>query len=357
MTLDRRQNRAIALSLAVAASLLELGPLVTLLQNEKAILDLLIAGLAYQLGNAAPRPVALSGRYVLAAATLTSATIFMAVPVGTLAWFLAISSLSWALQIIRRNLTLAATNELPTTAQKRVARVLGFVAAALVPLPAWTTGVLLATGVALVAMPPAKNIASHTCRGFGHPIEWTMLVHQVHYFSYAYAVPLLVATTVLGGLPLVGLWFACGWISYLSAEFLWRRWPPRRVFLVGHLFLAVVLMVMSMTADAPWITLVFWVLSGFGGGTVYCLALLHKGQELAHERLERAEDAGHLLGVLIAIAGVSFLNWNAISLPAVGSMWAIAAALGMIAWLIFDGRQRYSSVRPTKPTGGTNASQ
>ena len=65
MTIALRNPGTLVLGLAVAASLLELGPLVALLRDERGILDLLIAGLAYQVGNAAPRPVAVSGRYVV----------------------------------------------------------------------------------------------------------------------------------------------------------------------------------------------------------------------------------------------------------------------------------------------------
>lgn len=338
MTLACHHPPALVLSLAIAASLLELGPLIALLHVEKDLLDFLVAGLAYQVGNAAPHPTALSGRYTIGIITLTAAALLIVMPAGTVAWYSAIALMSWSLQIVRRNVTAHFTVGLPTTAQKRAARVLGFIAAALVPPIVWLTGVVVTIGVGVFGMNSAKRATPPAERGFGHPLEWTMLVHQTHYFCYAYAVPLLVASAELGGPTFVGFWFASGWVSYLSAESLWRRWPPKRVFVLGHLFLACVLLVMSMTAT-PWMTLLLWGLSGLGGGTVYCLTLMHKREGLAHERLERAEDAGHLLGVAVAIASVKFLGWNAILLPAAGSIWAAAAAIAMIFMCSLAGRK------------------
>jgi hypothetical protein len=72
-------------------------------------------------------------------------------------------------------------------------------------------------------------------------------------------------------------------------------------------------------------------MSGLGGGTVYCLTLLHRRAGLPNANLEFAEDAGHLGGVAIAIIGVLLLGWTAGSLPIVGAFWAALAALTMSA--------------------------
>lgn len=343
----------LVLGLAVAASLLELGPLVVLLENKKGIIELLIAGLAYQVGNAAPRPAAVSGRYTVTVVAIGAAALLMFLPLGTAAWFVAIALLSWALQVTRRKVTAGVTAGLPTTAQKRTARVFGFIAATMAS-PVWIGGTLFAICVGVLDMKAVNVTTPPGRRGFGHPLEWIMVVHQTHYFCYAYAVPLLVALPELGGLPVVGFWFACGWVSYLSAEALWRRWPTRRVFIIGHLSLAAALMLMSMTATSPWMALAFWIMSGFGGGTVYCLTLLHKHEGLTHDRLERAEDIGHLLGVAVAIAGVLFLDWSASALPAAGSIWALTAAFAMLGILALTARHS-SCTQSTETTGVINA--
>lgn len=348
MTYSGRDRRGVLLGLAGAASLLELGPLVLLLHEGAGMIALLLAGLAYQIGNAAARPATFAGRIAIVGLATSSTVLLLLAPAGSGFWTAAIAPLSWALQAARRNVALDARGK-PTTVQKRGARVIGFVAAAFVPAWIWIPAILISIAAAAPVISPATNSAKRAARGFGHPLEWTMLVHQTHYFSYAYAVPLLVAQPALGGLPFVGLWFACGWISYLSAETLWRRWPPQTAFIVGHLSLAVVLALLSISALSPWFTLVLWGLSGFGGGTVYGLTLLHKRQGLAPERLERAEDAGHLLGVLTAILTVYFLKLTAFLLPALGSAGATIAALALLVHIAIGARQQ------RRPPSATNS--
>lgn len=314
-------DRALALGLAGAASLLELGPIVALLHQGHGIAAVLAAGLAYQAGNAAPRPRALGHPLLLGAIALTGGLVFYLSVAATAAWFASIAALSWTLQATRRRLTAA-----PATSHKRIARVAGFIAAALAPIAIWLTLALATIAIALGYI--TQHEPQNTARKIAFTrLEWTMFVHQTHYFSYAYAIPVLVARPELGGFGAIGFWFACGWISYLSAEALWRRFSPRPVFIIGHVSLAAILVSLTLTSAAPVWVVTFWILSGFGGGTVYCLTLLHRQSGGAPERLERAEDAGHLVGVALALALVLALDVTAAHLPALGAAWALGAAL------------------------------
>ena len=342
-------RKPLLLGLAVAASLLELGPIVALLYRGDGIAAVLLAGLAYQLGNAVRCPPALAGRLAIGVAATTAAGLLLLAPVAGPAWMIAIALLSWTLQTVRRVIAAGEDVDMPTTAQKRIARVSGFVLAGLMPMQACLLLALLAIGAALPSMRVARPEASRAGSGFGHPLEWTMLIHQTHYFAYAYAIPLLAAAPTLGGVPFVGIWFACGWVSYLSAEALWRRFPPTPVFVLGHLCLAVVLLLLAANSDVPWAAVTFWVLSGLGGGTVYCLTTLHRRHGLSHVRLERAEDTGHLLGVALALVSVHLCGLSAGALAALGSVCALGAALAMLAFGI---REAGSA---NTPQGGANA--
>lgn len=349
-----QHNRRLGvLGLAGVASLLELGPIAGLLYWHQGILPVLAAGLAYQVGNLMPRPAVITGRLAIGIAASLGATLLLFIPLAHPLWFFAIAVLSWTLQAVRRNITAKEGSDLPTTAQKRGARVAGFVVATLTPMPIWLALVLLAIAVTLPLVHPRTDSISRDRRIVGHRLEWTMLFHQTHYFSYAYAVPLLVASPALGGVPLTGVWFAFGWVSYLSAETLWRRLPPFPVFIGGHLFLTIVLVLLTLMSAAPWVSVALWILSGFGGGTVYCLALLHKRERLPHTNLERAEDAGHLLGVTFALACVYFLNWSANLLPAMGSAWAFVAALSMVT-VVFSSRQGRTNVISSQGASDAN---
>ncbi|MER8766425.1 hypothetical protein [Mesorhizobium sp. M0968] len=341
------------LGLASAASLLELGPIAALLNLGGSITTLLAAGLAYQVGNAFPIS-AHTGRSTLALVATIAVVLLLVLQIATPGWFVALAVSSWALQSVRRAIAAGDDGDRPTTAQKRLARVCGFVLSTLLPMPASMLSVLALLAAAVPAMSVMRKRSPRRPLLPEHSLEWTMLIHQTHYFAYAYAVPALVARPGLGGIPFVGVWFALGWISYLSAEMLWQRFPPRPVFILGHLSLTVVLLVLSALSDAPWAAMVFWVLSGFGGGTVYCLTLLHKREGLSHVRLERAEDGGHLTGVTLAIGGVSLFGWSAGTLPAVGAVCALAAALTMIAMLRFGSK---STASHSGTQGATHARQ
>ncbi|MGR8922320.1 hypothetical protein ACU8MB_00990 [Rhizobium leguminosarum] len=326
----RASHPKIALLLAAVSSLMELGPIAWLLIASESFTAIIFAGLAYQIGNVASRlQRALPWPYIFLLSILGALALAF-FPIASGIWFLGLATLSWALQVVRRHFKTEEGADLPSTAQKRTARVAGFVAATLLPCLISLTVVVLAIGIALTLSPNKITPRPKRRLGLRHPLEWLMLVHQVHYFAYAYAIPYLLSGPALGNVPMVGIWFACGWISYLSAEALWRRFSPPLVFILGHLLLAFILCLLAGTGDRPLAVVVLWVMSGFGGGTVYCLTLLHHQQGVAPERMERAEDLGHMLGVATALAAVTLLNWQASDLPLIGSVCAGIAALIMI---------------------------
>lgn len=326
MRCDASCRNVNALALASAASLLELGPIVESLRQGAGVMPALLAGLAYQIGNVAPRFFTLGQHRVVGAAVVFGAVAVATAQTGSLLWLVGISTLSWALQDVRRSVSVGSGSVVLSTARKRVARVVGFIAASMMPFQL----LLLAVCAALAAATPLIFAVSKAGQvggeGFGNRLEWIMIIHQTHYFAYAYAVPLLLANNALGGTPLVGIWFACGWISYLSAEHLWRRWKPTLAFVAGHLMLAIVLSLLSGFSNHPYAALALWIASGFGGGTVYCLSLLHKQADLIHARLEFAEDVGHVLGAAVAIAGISLFDLKADALPGLGAAFAAIAA-------------------------------
>ncbi|MER8907613.1 hypothetical protein NKH99_07980 [Mesorhizobium sp. M0854] len=182
-----------------------------------------------------------------------------------------------------------------------------------------------------------------------------MVLHQAHYFSYCYAMPLLLARADLGNTPLVGFWFACGWVSYLSAEAVWHCYPPRTVFVVGHIGLVPLLGLLSYLSDVSLGVLLLWVLSGLGGGTVYSLALVQKANRHSHERLEQAEDIGHIVGVITALAGVLLLHLNEAVLPMIGSILAAFAA--MTVFIFVPARRNACTRVQSTAAGGKNAGE
>ena len=329
-----KKCKALLLALGACASLLELGPIITLIREDSGILPILLAGLSYQIGNATPYPRNLGKFAPLFAITLLASIGVLTAPTSTVTWYASIALMGWALQFVRRWLTTQSDAGIPKTAQKRIARVVGFIFAAVFDSTVWLALVVIVMTSALMFVRKIPLSQKKSTVSFSRlsRLEWTMLVHQMHYFAYCYAVPLLTAETVLGGSTYIGLWFAAGWVSYLSAEALWSRFNPSIVFLCGHTFLAFVLILMWGLQPWPFASLLLWILSGFGGGSVFCITLMHRSEGLDHSRLEHSEDLGHLLGVVLAIAMILLGNEVSV-LPLTGALLALMAAFLMATYL------------------------
>jgi hypothetical protein len=236
-------------------------------------------------------------------------------------WFVGVAAGSWALQAARRRHAHARPGDSPTTARKRAARVAGFVAAALAPfwasLGAVFLAILTANLLRLEAPPEPRP------RLTGHPIETVMMVHQAHYFTYCYGLPLILSR-VAGGPALVGLWFGVGWVTYLSAERLWSGTGLSRSLLSGHLIVAATLAGLAVFGHQAWGAVLFWTLTGLGGGTVFCLTRLHRASSTTPEALDLAEDVGHVGGAAFALALVLVAGLDAWGLAGVGAVLALA---------------------------------
>lgn len=336
MTTQSAGPKVIALSLAAIASLAELGPISALLWSDFGIIAILVAGAAYQAGNSLPQMTTMYGMTLPAVVLTVAASTMLLISVGEPGWFIGIAALSWSLQAVRRQISGALGDDLPSTEAKRTARVVGFALATVVPSGVWIPAAWVASLAGLAwrgAVAPMTIRPRRTWRP--NLIEVIMIFHQAHYFSYCYALPVLFAKPALGGVSWTGAWFACGWITYLLAESVWRRFSPTVTFIVGHIYVAALLILITLYKDVPWATIGLWILSGFGGGTVYCLTVLHHRQELPHWRIVVAEDIGHFVGVIVAIAMVMLFSIDVTLLPTLGASWALIAAASMLQFAIF----------------------
>lgn len=327
----------INLALAASSSLIEIGPIVALIQEHASLLMVLFAGLSYQFGNALARTVPFS----LIASTCFAGTgtiMLIFTPVGSVMWFTGLVALSWGLQTARRYLSIIACSAQPSTAQKRMTRVGGFVVAAML---SFVISAIITMSLCLVVAlsqhryrisPVKTKDISMTAKV--HPIHAMMVLHQMHYFSYCYAVLVVFAANNLEGNWLIGVWFALGWVSYLSIH--WVLWSFRLewVFIIGHVYVAVTLIGLSFFSKIWYLAVAMWILTGFGGGTVFCLSELNKNFGLSKEQLVKYEDIGHIGGVALAVTLVMLAKLTANDLPIVSASLALLASFGMVTWTI-----------------------
>ncbi|MGV3727462.1 hypothetical protein [Hydrogenophaga sp.] len=328
---------AFLLSAACSASLLEMAPLLTALQAEQPLLVVLLLGLAYQVGNAVARHVGKSQKLISLIAII-----------GLVGWLLAdqriwlqllsVAAMSAALQAARRAIAGDAhTSKIPT-ATKRSFRVAGFILAALAPSAAamGTTAAITVFGAVLLASIAPKHKGHVITQPVNAPLrrlQWhlctLMVMHQTHYFVYAYAVVYLAFKLSPDNALAASVSFALGWITYLSAEKLWKKFPDTHVFVAGHSLLAVCLFGMSWAGES-WVAVALWVLTGIGGGTVYCLTSISEKAGLSSDQIENAEDIGHVGGLVLAIALVVGVRGGVSDLTLAGACLAAVAAMMLL---------------------------
>ena len=332
-----QKTRSINLALAASSSLIEIGSIVALIQEHANLLSVLLAGLSYQFGNALARPVPSNPIASACVAGIGAIALFFS-PVGSFIWFAGLAALSWGLQTTRRCLSIIAYNAQPSTAQKRMARVGGFIVSTMLP---FTTSVIITTSLCLIVAIPQRRYRlipaetrNNSISAQVHPIHAMMVVHQMHYFSYCYAVPVIFAANNFEENWLIGVWFALGWISYLSVHWTLQRFRLEWVFVIGHVFVATTLISLSFFAGVAHLAIAMWILTGFGGGTVFCLSELNKHFGLGDELLVKYEDIGHIGGIALAVTVVALTKLTAGDLPLVAAALALMASIGMTTWSI-----------------------
>ena len=252
----------------------------------------LLAALLYQAGNLTPYPVRLSKAITLglSAAAALLMTAAMAAP---LCGILAVPFLSAALQSVRAGMKSEAGK-----IRKRVLRMAGFL------LGFCFTPAAGAVCAAIVACCIRRSEAFGRTEAklpaFG-ALQAVMIFHQMHYFSYCYAVMILAFH--FGGAALAAGLFFAGWLTYVFAPFLYKNGKNNvRMFLFGHTLLTALLLALYL-APSPPAKAVLWLLTGLGGTTEFCIGRLER-QEGAFSKLNHdcAENFGHILGVAVCLA-------------------------------------------------------
>jgi len=188
---------------------------------------------------------------------------------------------------------------------KRASRILGFAAARSVRIVC-VTGVWLPALRHTTSSPRETILCAGERREAGRVGRCANDTAPRSLLAYAYT---LVLVLMSAGIPVatVGVCFGIGWISYaLTAEA--TPWgPPLRTLIAGHTVVAVALMMMA-TSPGLALLLTLWVITGFGGGTVFCIERLALAWGPGRvTSLETFENAGHVLGcsaaLLVSLAG------------------------------------------------------
>ena len=161
-------------------------------------------------------------------------------------------------------------------------------------------------------------------------ISMVMVFHQLHYFVYTYIIPIYVHQKT-GSIAISALLFSLSWVIYLAPQTIAEKLHIvhyKTMFFCCHIFLGLCMAAISISAhfDSMGMVLLFWLLTGFGGGSVFCISHLYK--RYASINIDFSENIGHFLGPVIAIFLCHGADGNIFAiLPAVSCLFVMMTLL------------------------------
>ena len=168
---------------------------------------------------------------------------------------------------------------------------------------------------------------------YRHRICWTMVTHQAHYFVYNYVLLYLIFEHFLNPIVAAGC-FVANWIPYTITEPMvkkmkWNCWY--KIAVLAHLFNSAVLLGMYVFYDVNiYISVLLWVLTGFGGGNVFCVKKALSEKTVYEKTVWNfSEQIGHILGVSVAI--VLCMSGIKYSLTMIASMFFAVITIPILA--------------------------
>lgn len=283
----------------------------------------LLLPIAYQFGNLLCVPSRCGKRSALAGSLVAvmMCLLYIATNIKACAVLAAFFN-SYAIQTLRGRLKA----ECPALA-KRTSRIVGFLLAPLMSvLPGafmlfCASAPIFAAAIGMFTERKAQKSSAAKVKevDVSVGIAGVMIMHQSHYFVYAYAVCAL-AAGYTGSAFAAAIIFAVTWLVYIVPQTVAERigeYNPKKMFFICHGFLCGVMAAMcfGFACDLPVMVLVCWILTGLGGGSVFCI------KDLSERRgkisLTKAENLGHVFGV--AVSAVTAAVTAAVSYQNVGA--------------------------------------
>ncbi len=186
---------------------------------------------------------------------------------------------------------------------KRIFRISGFLFSPLMLLFNGQLVIIVSAIICLILT--QKNVVSLT----PHPnydcktISFVMIFHQMHYFVYTYIMPIYLFQ-ITNSYIISGIAFAVTWVVYILPQTIASKYNLTCysfMFFVCHSFLAICMLMMALASlqENYLLVLLFWLLTGLGGGSVFCIKNL--SNRYSQINMELSENIGHSIGPVIAI--------------------------------------------------------
>jgi hypothetical protein len=324
--MNGKLERYIFLLLCILAGAIEIGIIVFGIKGNLPVIAIISLGLAYQLGNLFPNPIQL-GKHLLGGISILSILLSIAYIVTGAYYLIFFTVILLAIEI--QTCRSKGKKEISTT-QKRLFRVIGFILSSFL-----TSNTILAMSIMLfliVTIFIKTNTAARS--SLAKPkiklVSFIMAAHQIHYFSYTYFL-FIIASRVYKYQHsyTIILLFMLGWITYISVAHILRGEHYYRYFFAGHCFLALCLLFILKLHES-WTLAIPWVLTGFGGGTVFCIEKIAiEIGNIDKNSLVFSENIGHVLGVLIGL--LLYKTTNSQDAPLIVSITSVFLTLALMA--------------------------
>lgn len=318
-------NIIIFLLFSFFSGFVELGNVFWAIDNDNSILACIGLGFAYQVGNLVPVPIKLNKNINLALNIICMCLVSIYNFIDANYWLFVVLIILTAMCI--QNVRSIMKDSVSTTV-KRLFRILGFVFAPICYNEKVLFGIIVFILLVTIVQRNSQEFKIDKCKI--EFINLVMIIHQMHYFSYVYFIIYIMKSQNSDWNKLLyGCIFALSWLTYIVMPHVLRKEIYAKYFIAGHSFLTLTLICMYIFNNN--LITVFWILTGFGGGTVFCIGKLNDIKKFcAKDDLTFSENIGHILGVLGGAA--SYVITDNIYAPIIFSAaCAILAMSGMLA--------------------------
>lgn len=317
------------LFLSLISGLIELGCILLGIHLKLSVMEVIGLGLAYQVGNLVPNPFKLN-KTATTIVSLLSTSCF-AVTLFTDQYWLLFAGFALIAAVVQSLRT--SYKQKVHTALKRSSRIVGFFLSPLVNVP-----FILAISVILIlgaVFSKYKNQSLEFVKPKLRYIHFIMLMQQMHYFCYCYFIAIMIFNLkfiqdlALPPLVSISICFALSWVTYTWIPLLLKKDTYVKYYIVSHIYLLAVLLLMALYPESV-LLIVLWILTGFGGGTGYCIEKIDLLDSTANsDDMIFIGNLGHILGVAAGMITFTVFN-TAYSTIFLGAIFTVLATV-MIA--------------------------
>lgn len=318
-------EKAIFLFLSLISGCIEMGGVIYGISIKLSVIQIVGLALAYQIGNLVPNPLKINKNVTILTSILSFCCFFYCKFINVEYFVLALGYVFIAMTI--QSIRSLQKNKVSTSI-KRSFRILGFLIA---PFIGVTQNVIISAILILIVLYtrfPYKDMEFKKVN-FKF-LNGIMVVHQMHYFSYVYFA--FIAISLLIGemnLKILGVIIMLGWVTYTSVAHFLVKERYYKYFICGHLTLTVILFLLALNTGNMW-SILLWVMTGFGGGTVFCIGKIRdETNECSKDDIVFSENIGHIMGVISGI--IIYYLTNDLAAPVyLSSAYALTACTLMI---------------------------